>query len=440
MTELSIQTIIRGLPEHCRNIFIGYSGGIDSHVLLHLCASQAEIKDKLVAVYIHHGLQQAADAWETHCRQQSQNLAVDFKMIKVDATAKVGESPEEAARNARYAALQGLLQPGDVLLLGQHREDQMETLLLQLLRGSGIQGLGAMPVSMVFGEGLMLRPLLNIAKQEIQQYAGQHGLQWVDDPSNQSSDFDRNYLRNQVIPLLKQRWPAADKTVARAAQHCANAAQLLNEWAEQSLSEMLDPLDRSLPIDQWLQFSEQRRYWLLRQWLQIFGLKPPSLAILQTIIDQVVHAKMDANPEVRIQGRYVRKYRQKLFCLDGEHLRKETDVKQWAAQEMELGMSNGYILKLLEAPSGIDKRLWHAQNVTVACRRGGEKIKLFGREGHHCLKKLYQEAGIPPWERDIRPLIYLNGRLAAIAGLWVDEWAWCQQGECYRLSWQPCTV
>lgn len=357
-------------------------------------------------------------------------------MINVDAVPKTGESPEEAARNARYSALQGLLQPNDVLLLAQHREDQMETVLLQLLRGGGIHGLAAMPVSMAFGRGVMLRPLLNIAKAEIKRYAERHGLQWVEDPSNQSSDFDRNYLRNHVVPLLKQRWPSLDKTVARSAQHCGSAAQLLNEWAELSLESIFDPLDQTLSICKWSEFNENQRNWLLRHWLQTLGLKPPSRAILQAIVDQVANAKADANPQLHIQGRYIRKYRQKLYCIAGEYLRRETETRQWHAQDVEIRMLNGYKLTRLESTTGIDKRLWHAQNVTVASRRGGERIKLPGRNGHHCLKKLYQEAGIPPWERDVRPLIYLNGRLAAVAGLWVDEWAWSRQGECYSLSWQ----
>lgn len=438
MTELSIQIINQLLPADYRRIVIGYSGGIDSHVLLHLCASQTDLNSKITAVYIHHGLQQAADDWGKHCQQQCLCLSVDFKMLKVNALPKAGESPEAAARDARYAALRSFLQPRDVLLLAQHREDQLETVLLQLFRGSGIQGLSAMPASMDFGQGLVLRPLLNISKADIEQYAIRHELHWVDDPSNQSNEFDRNYLRNQIVPLLKQRWPSLDKTVARAALHCGNAAQLLNDWAEQELAEIFDPNDRSLDIVNCLRYNENQRNWLLRHWLLSLSLKPPSQAILNAIVEQVILAKENASPQVYTQGCYIRKYRQKLFCITDAYFRKESDIRQWAAPDDQLHMTNGYRLIRYESSAGVSKRLWHAKSITVASRSGGEKIKLPGRDGHHCLKKLYQEAGIPPWDRDVRPLIYLDGRLAAIAGLWIAEWAWSyEQGDCYGLSWLP---
>lgn len=438
MSNLSIQTITRLLPDHWRKLVIGYSGGVDSHVLLHLCSSLPELKSKITAVYIHHGLQQAADDWGEHCRRECLKLAVDFNMIEVNATAKPGESPEAAARDARYSALQRLLEPEDVLLLAQHREDQMETVLLQLFRGSGIQGLAAMPVCVEFGQGLMLRPLLDVAKEDIQRYAWQHALHWVDDPSNQRCDFDRNYLRNQVVPLLKQRWPSLDKTVARSARHCGDAAQLLNDWAGQALEAVVDPMDRSLMISEWSQFHQHQRNWLLRQWLQMLGLRPPSQAILNAIVGQLINAKDAGNPQIFTQDCYLRKYRQKLFCIPEVYFRKQTELRQWDRGDTVVEMMNGYKLTRIESSTGIDKRLWEMHTVTVANRRGGEKIKLPGRAGHHCLKKLYQEAGIPPWDRDLRPLVYLNGRLAAVAGLWVAEWVWGQkQGDCYRLLWQP---
>jgi len=324
------------------------------------------------------------------------------------------------------------------LLLAQHREDQMETVLLQLFRGSGIQGLAAMPVCAKFGRGLMLRPLLDVAKEDIQRYANQHALHWIEDPSNQSCDFDRNYLRNQVVPLLKQRWPSLDKTVARSARHCGDAAQLLNDRAGRELEAIIDPLDRSLSISAWSQFDQRQGNWLLRQWLQMFGLNPPSQAILKAIVEQLIHAKDTANPQIFTQGSYIRKYRQKLFCIPSGYFCKELDVRHWDQCDVALEMMNGYKLTRIESSVGINKRLWDTQVVTVGNRSGGEQIKLPGRAGHHCLKKLYQEAVIPPWDRDLRPLVYLNGRLAAVAGLWVAEWAWSQkQGDCYRLLWQP---
>jgi len=176
---------------------------------------------------------------------------------------------------------------------------------------------------------------------------------------------------------------------------------------------------------------------LLRQWLSRMGLKPPSRAVLQTLVDQLVGGRLDAMPQINIQGHSIRKYRQKLYCLSAERLQKETQSTTWKQQHAQVTLRNGYVLCRANALVGLSKNLWHNAEVTVAPRQGGESLKLPGRVGHHCLKKLYQDAGVPPWERDVRPLIYLNGRLAAVAGLWVAEWAWLDAVDgCYQLDWR----
>ncbi|OAI20897.1 tRNA(Ile)-lysidine synthase [Methylomonas lenta] len=434
--SLSYQAIASQIPACSGNIYIAYSGGIDSHVLLHLVASQANLKPKIIAVYVNHGLQALADDWGAHCRRQAENLGVSFVGLKVDAQAANGESPEAAARNARYQALQGLIQTDDCLLLAQHREDQMETLLLQLFRGAGVQGLAGMPASLPFGEGSLLRPLLNIAKADIREYGLRHGLDWVEDPSNQSNDFDRNYLRNEVVPILKQRWPALDKTIARSAQNCGEAVSLLDDWGQQMITQLVRPLDNSLAIDQLKAFSVPQSNWLIRQWFGLFGLKPPSQALLQAIKQQFVDAGPNAHPQILTQGHVLKKYRQRLYCLTEQHCIKPTDRLAWPNETPTLTLANGYRLSRVSASSGINQQLWHTANISIRPRSGGEKIKLPGREGQHSLKKLFQEVGIPPWERETRPLIYLDDRLAAVAGLWIAEWAYaCNPDACYRLNW-----
>ncbi|MDD2760958.1 MAG: tRNA lysidine(34) synthetase TilS [Methylomonas sp.] len=434
---LSFSTISSLIPIAIGKTHIAYSGGIDSTVLLHLCASRADLRENLIAVYVHHGLQAVADDWEKHCRQQAEALGVAFLSIKVNAKASHGESPEAAARNARYHALKNLLQVGDLLLLAQHREDQMETLLLQLFRGAGIQGLAAMPASTPFGLGHMLRPLLAIAKSDIQAYALQHGLKWIEDPTNQQSDFDRNFLRNEIVPLIKQRWPSLDKTVARSARHCAEAATLLESWGQEAFDRLFDPTDNSLTIDELGTFDSEQRNWLLRHWLGLFDLKPPSQALLQSINQQLIAARADANPRIYTQAHYLKKYRQRLFCLSENRLRKLEGCLEWSSETPALTLPNGYLLTRVSASAGLDKRIWHASQITIKPRSGGEKLKLSGRSGQHDLKKLFQEAGIPPWERDARPLLYLNSRLAAVPGLCIAEWAWSQEaGACYQLTWK----
>lgn len=436
MSLVCTESPLKQLPARINTLYIAYSGGQDSQVLLHMSASQAHLKSKMIAVYINHGLQQAAAAWGEHCRQQCLQLGVQFRLINVNAKPVTGQSPEEAARDARYVALKALLHKDDVLLFAQHREDQMETMLLQLFRGSGLTGLAAMPVSTRFGQGTLIRPLLNTPKQHIQNYAIAHQLHWVEDPSNRCDDFDRNYLRNQIIPLLKTRWPALDKTVARSAAHCANAEQLLNDWVEEIFPMVYDSVERCLLIDEWLKFTRKQGALLLRHWLQIFGLKPPSQAVLQAIISEVINAKSTANPQIMLQGFYIKKYRDKLYCLAATYFRKAAQDLRWPAEQNSLTLSNGYALIVEPAQQGIAKDIWHSHTGSIRYRSGGETIKLPGRAGHHSLKNLYQAAGIPPWERDSRPLLYLDGQLAAVAGLWVAEWAWQAQGDCYRLLWQ----
>ena len=437
MALLDYSRIAAAIPQQAQRLIVGYSGGVDSLVLLHLCATQPDLVGRILAVYVHHGLQAVADDWERHCAKQTVRLGVAFRSIKVDARPRNGESPEAAARRARYAALQPLLGDGDVLLLAQHREDQMETLLLQLFRGAGVQGLAAMPVAAPFGRGVMLRPLLDVGKQGILDYARQHGLSWVDDPSNLDSDFDRNFLRHRIVPLLKQRWPALDKTVARSASLCGEAQLLVKSWVVEALTQLVEPDSQALLLDGLRLYAEAQRHGLLREWLAGHGLQPPSRAVLDAIENQLVAARDDAEPQIELQGRILKKYRRRLYCLRPEFFSSVVGDLVWPDGDSVLALANGGLVSRVDSETGIAQSLWHAARVVLRPRVGGERFKLPGRDGRHELKKLYQEAGIPPWERRARPLLYLDGRLAAVPGLWVGEWACAEHYKaCYRLNWE----
>jgi tRNA(Ile)-lysidine synthase len=283
-------------------IFIGYSGGVDSHVLLHACASLLELKSKITAVYIHHGLQKEADEWAIHCQKIASDLDVSFLEIRVNVSADSRESPEEAARNARYNAFKTLIAENDVLLMAQHREDQLETVLLQLFRGSGLKGLAGMPDKMPFGAGQLCRPFLNISKAEINAYALENELIWIEDPSNQSLIYDRNFLRHEIIPKLKQRWQSIDKTVARAATHCAEAENLISKTAQLKFETVFNVDDKTLNIPKLLNFSEAEQCLILRQWFEFFGLRMPSHDFLQRILNEVIGAKSDRHPILHKKG------------------------------------------------------------------------------------------------------------------------------------------
>ncbi len=435
MSTLFSGLIEKILPEKTAKIVIAYSGGVDSHVLLHLCAVHPEYKEKITAVYIHHGLLKEADYWQEHCQNTACELGVDFCCLQVVAIPQKRQSPEEAARDARYKALKDLLAENDVLLLAQHREDQLETLLLQLFRGAGVKGLAAMPEKLAFGHGVMLRPLLRIAKKDIMQYAQQNALQWVEDPSNQRVDYDRNYLRNNVIPLLKERWPAVDKTVSRTAKHCAGADELLQNMADELLDEIVDSSDCTLNLERLMALTQNKRNLLLRKWFELNELKSPSESCLQAIVREVIGARVESDPQVLVQGHLIKRYRGRLYCVDTNTLVKE-DVQEWPESTVSIQRANGYKLEIVESISGIPIRLWNNSKVTIRLRAGGEFIKQSGREGRHSLKKLYQETGIPPWQREVIPLIYLDNQLAAVAGFWIGEEFFSEKIEpCYQILW-----
>lgn len=403
-------------PPH---VYIAYSGGVDSHVLLHLCAAVAELKPRLIAVYVHHGLQPEAEAWGAHCEQTVARLGVDFRLLRVDAAAQPGESPEAAARNARYAALQSLLAAGDVMLVAQHRDDQLETVLLQLFRGSGLRGLSGMPERSAFGPGWLLRPLLDTPKQAIDDYARRHALAWIEDPSNQSAAYDRNFLRNAIIPSLKQRWPALDRTVARAARHCAAGERLIIELADGLMAAAFDASDHTLDIVRLAAYSSLHQEVLLRRWFLQLGLAMPSHNVIERIRSEVLAARADSDPVVATPVCRIRRYRNKLYCLPPTAPDYPARL-DWPRGQSALPINERQTLICSPSSAGIARQRWRQADITVKFRSGGEKIRLPNRVGHHALKKLFQEAGIPPWQRATMPLIYLDGRLAAIGGWWIS--------------------
>ena len=442
MTELLSSHSIESALNQCNNparIYIGYSGGVDSHVLLHLCASITTLKDKIAAVYVHHGLQTEAEDWARHCEKTAQSLGVDFIVLRVNAVASQGESPEEAARNARYTALKSLIGINDVLLVAQHRDDQLETVLLQLFRGSGLRGLSAMPELMAFGQGVMLRPLLNVSKFAIDDYAQAHALNWVDDPSNLSNDYDRNFLRNEVLPLLKQRWPACDKTVARSARHCADAQLVISALAEELFCQVFNVVDKTLCISQLKSFEIAQQQLVIRHWFQALNLRMPAQAFVERLQSEVLSAREDGDPVLSGQGYRVRRYRDKLYCLK-QVAPKIVRDSIWPAEQTSIKVSDQQTLSCVQSSVGICREQWQNATIIVKARSGGEKIRLPGRKGHHALKKLFQEAGIPPWERETIPLVYLDGKLAAVGDLWIsaDFYSEKVQG-CISLSLQKRT-
>ena len=400
-------------------MLVAYSGGVDSHVLLH--ASQRALleshqKLSIRAVHINHQLQPKSESWKLHCAAICSRLSVPFTGIDVNASAELGQSPQAAARDARYAAFKNEMQSGDVLLTAHHRNDQAETVLLQLLRGSGVAGLAAMPHCRQLGEGIVLRPFLELPQHTLCAYAATHALEWVEDPSNQSDRYARNYLRNSLWPLIESHWPAAATVLARAAKNNAEASALNGVLAAIDSENVVDEANGSVDLSALANLELLRRKNVLRYWLKNISGRFPSQHIMQSILDTVIDARDDAQPLVEFAPFEIRRYRGSLHAvIPGRRLPSDWSV-EWrntrrALEIPELGLTLPVsIITGLASPELCGKR------VEVRLRRGGESIVLPGRP-RKSLKALMQENAIAPWRRDNLPLIYLNGTLVAVHGI-----------------------
>jgi len=397
---------------------VAYSGGCDSHALLWALASiRHSLKCAVIhAFHINHGLHESADDWEEHCIQVCNDLGITIETSRVNLQLEKGQSLEAQAREARYRALEGLMRPDDMLLLAHHQNDQAETLLLQLIRGAGVNGLAAMPELTKFATGWLARPLLYFARNQIESFAKQHKLDWIDDPSNFDAIFDRNYLRHEVMPVLTERWPSVVSTLGRAARHQAEAAALLDELARDDYLLIATQVPNVITISKLLHLSPARQSNVIRYWIrQVCDLSPPDTAHLERILNEALTAREDRSPMVKWSGTEVRRYRDKLYA--GTPV-KDHDV-YWQATwnaESELVLPCGGKLITQEIKGSGVRREYLSSDITVRYRQGGEVCQLPGRQHHHELKKLFQDWGVPPWFRDRIPLIFAGDQLAQIVG------------------------
>ncbi len=420
---------------------VGYSGGLDSHVLLHLCARfRGKRGGEFMAVHVNHGLHSDAGRWQEHCQSICEDLGIPFESIAVDARSRSGESPEEAARNARYQAFSGLLKAGEALLLAHHQDDQAETVLLQLMRGTGLGGLSGIGRETRLGAGKVLRPLLDVPRRDLFDYAQKNRLTWIDDPSNLETDFDRNYLRHHIFPLLKQRWPACSRMLARAASHCADADRLMAQWGGPMLQDMLDE-QGGLDLSVFCEHSRQAQRWLLRMWLKGQGWRAPSAVFVDRILNEVIPARRDGNPQVACDEVEIRRYRHKLYALPRLPVPDPGWCISWNGDD-PLNLPDGSLLEANRTMGrGIDPAKWHRARITVRYRQGGERCWLPDRRGHRSLKKLFQERGVPPWLRERIPLILLDEELVAVGDLWLcDAVSASSTAEAVQLSWTSRTT
>jgi len=400
---------------------LAYSGGLDSTVLLHAMVElQASLPLSFSALHVHHGLNPEADAWASHCRHECERHNVTYQQFNVDATPVKGQSPEETARELRYEALASVMQAGDVLLTAHHQDEQAETLLLQLMRGCGVPGLAAMPFETDFTCGKLQRPLLGFSRAELESYANERQLCWVEDGSNLDKSYDRNFMRHDILPALVERWPAAIANLQRTASHMSEAGTLLDELAIEDLAHCGLDNASSLEIGRLKQLPKPRVRNALRYWLRARGLNVPSQSQLQQVISDVLYSSPDAVACVHWQGVDVRKYQGRLYALSSMSSHDSHQTVNWDMSKPVQINGVGRLDVRQTRGEGLSASLM-GQCYDIRFRQGGERVQPVNRGHHHELKKLFQEAGVPPWERDRTPILYKGDEILAIAGLCICE-------------------
>lgn len=417
------------LHEHVRQALIGYletgrrlclalSGGVDSVVLLDILDRlRGELDFSLSAVHVHHQLSPHADEWAAFCARlcQARDVPLQIERVRVRRRRELGL--EGAAREARYQVLSA--QPADYVLLAHHLDDQVETVFLNLLRGSGVRGLSGMPALRQGTGPRLLRPLLDVPRTVILAYARRRRLAWVEDESNQDTRLTRNFLRREVLPLIESRFPAYREAVLRASRHLAEADSLLDELGALDLERHVH--DDRLDVASLAKLSAARAKNLLRVFLQAQGAPMPDAARLNEMWHQLLSAAADARIEIQWGDFVLRRWRGQAWVENHRPLPTQGWTRVWHGQPRLELPELGCVLECQPTPgAGLSARLAAEHRLELRLRQGGERLRPDCRRPRRSLKKLMQEAGMPPWLRARLPLVWCGGALVAVPGIGVD--------------------
>ena len=412
---------------------IALSGGLDSTVLAHmLSASRRQHNKSLAAIHIDHRLHADSKSWAAHCGEFAAQIDLDFACEVVNVDVESGKGIEAAARDARYAALRAHVVEGDWLLSAHHQDDQAETLLLNLLRGSGPAGVAAMQSIRKFGDGWLARPLLDISREDMAGYAAAEGLGWIEDPGNEDHGFDRNFLRGEVMPLLTSRWPHAGAKLARSAELARDSSNLLMDLADLDIAST-GAVCNKLPVAALSALSPSRQRNLLRRAAQLADLPAPGARHLHLIVEQLLPAREDAEPLLSWPGAEARRYRDTLYLLPAFSAANFQRGQCFASDGTAIGPGLGELMLVQGDGPGLSKSIV-ARGLSLRQREGGEEIKPAGQAHTRKLKKLLQEEGVVPWLRDSLPLVYCGDELVAVADLWIAAAAVAENG--LSVSWK----
>lgn len=392
-------------------LYVGYSGGLDSTVLLHCLAKDSLLASRVSAIHVNHGLSEHANEWQAHCKQICNDFKITFNQvqIQIDNSANI----EERARIARYEAFATYLSESDGLVLAHHQDDQAETVLLQLMRGTGIDGLAGMPEIRSLKKGQLLRPLLNKTREELESYAKEYKLSWIEDESNKESYFSRNYLRHQVMPILRAHWPGFAASIAQTAVHCKSASINLSRLASIDCEFIRET---TLPLENLYKYDEIVLANILINWLKYNQVKIRSSAQLNCLIHEVLYARKDAMPALELDKVVIRRYQNKLYIC-AKDLNQHLPSVVWSSFPNQLNLSDGRILLAKSANSGI--KINPKSKIEIRFRCGGESMRWHGQT--KSLKKLFQIWSIPHWKRDKIPLLFIDFQIAAVVGFAISD-------------------
>ena len=370
-----------------KNIVIALSGGIDSVVLLHFLNSH--YPGNIRAVHINHNLSKHSKDWSLFCKELCHKQDIEFKSI--DINIKTSSNVEENARKKRYNSLKSELSKNEVLCTAHHQEDQSETFLLQLFRGSGVAGLASMPKMKSFADAFLYRPFLHISKQLIVDYATKYNLDWVEDDSNINLNFKRNLLRLELIPKLELGFDGVIKNISRSAYHQSEALKLINDLAKIDIEKFNLVINHKIQVLSLIQLPERRVANVLRYYIAQRGFLMPSNKVLTELIS-VLRAKDDAKVILKWHLYEVRRYDNELYFFDGEPDRSNEDCPLF-------------------------NKLKDQTNFTIRFRQDGQRVRLKGKKHSSSLKKILQSANIPPWERDKLRMYYINDTLVGMESI-----------------------
>jgi tRNA(Ile)-lysidine synthase len=403
-----MQSCLESIPEEAERVYLAYSGGLDSSVLLHLLVNSRRPLP-VIPWHVNHGLLDAAGQMERFCVEQAQGYGLEIRIDRLHLGAIEGNIEAEARRQ-RYQLFASGCQQGDCVLTAHHADDQAETFLLNALRGSGSAGLRGIAARRKLSSSLLLRPLLEFTRRQLEEYANRHELAWFNDPSNRDNRFDRNYLRNEVFPLIATRWPHFQTSLATSCRLQSETQQILDEVAQidyQALAENAAGIDPSLDLQGLLRLSPERAKNLLRFWIASAGLTAMPGARLREVMNQL-GAKADALPQIAMPDYSIRLYDQRLFLVRHQESRDCHGVYEFGLQafieidDCQLHLRREELFRRLQ----IEDR---QQQVTLRFRGEGQLSA-----DRHRLKRLFQQQRIPPWERQSTAQVYLDGKLAGL--------------------------